>query len=549
MAAVANATGLVPQARGLGFPACGTGELAAQLRPAATAACSTAAARSRWSRACTPDGSPVAGDLRWGVYVTIAAADRFVAGAFAAYGVATSRDGRVAALWRPSHLVGLELGVSVARAALAGEPTGVARAPIAEVACRAKRDLRAGETIDGEGGEHVYGMLRARDRRQRRRALPMGLARGARLVTRHRARRRGGARGRRNRAIRLSCSGFTRSSRECRLAGRRRQYTRELARRQPEGDPGRFESGSALRVSRPPTTGAKSSCRVSRHRQAAARILRHRARPAPASQRRLALSGSHADSRPSAPPFAEAAAVPSRGGIRRGALAPSAQAGGVSRAPSLLALHPGVQGPAVKKLQRMLARLGYPDQARRAVRPAHGDDGAHAARRCGPRSLGTRHEAVPQRPQARAARWARRPPLARHPQAAGRRPGQGRPDAPERADATGLPGGDGRAVRPCDAEQRAHVRACGRAAGRRGADAARGADAQAGGALGRHRRRGVAALDAGDLPATATPPVDQPTGQVAPHRRPRPRRSAPTASRSRRPAPPRPSPRSSRPAT
>ena len=108
-----------------------------------------------------PDGAPVDGDLRWGVYVTIAAADRYVAGAFAAYGVATSRDGRVAALWRPSHLVGLELGVSVARAALAGEPTGVARAPIAEVACRAKRDLRAGETVDGEGGDHVYGVLRA----------------------------------------------------------------------------------------------------------------------------------------------------------------------------------------------------------------------------------------------------------------------------------------------------------------------------------------------------------------------------------------------------
>ena len=44
-------------------------------------------------------------------------------------------------------------------------------------------------------------------------------------------------------------------------------------------------------------------------------------------------------------------------------LAPSAQAGSVARAPSLLALHPGEQGPAVKKLQRMLARLGYPIKA------------------------------------------------------------------------------------------------------------------------------------------------------------------------------------------
>ena len=79
----------------------------------------------------------MAGDLRWGVYVTVAAADRFVSGAFAAYGVTTSHDGRVAALWRPSHLVGLELGTSVARAALAGEPTGAPRGVIAEVGCRA----------------------------------------------------------------------------------------------------------------------------------------------------------------------------------------------------------------------------------------------------------------------------------------------------------------------------------------------------------------------------------------------------------------------------
>jgi predicted homoserine dehydrogenase-like protein len=182
MAAVANATGLVPQARGLGFPACGTGELAAQLRPAADGGVLDRGGTLEVVSSLHEDGSPVPGDLRWGVYVTIAAADRFVAGAFAAYGVATSRDGRVAALWRPSHLVGLELGISVARAVLAGEPTGVARAPIAEVACRAKRDLRTGEIIDGEGGEHVYGMLRATTAETGEGVLPMGLARGARLV-------------------------------------------------------------------------------------------------------------------------------------------------------------------------------------------------------------------------------------------------------------------------------------------------------------------------------------------------------------------------------
>ena len=180
MAAVANATGLVPQAQGLGFPAVGTRDLAAQLRPSGDGGALDRSGTLEVVSSVHPDGTPVDGDLRWGVYVTVAAADRYVAGAFAAYGVSTSRDGRVAALWRPSHLVGLELGVSVARAALAGEPTGVARAPIAEVACRAKRDLRAGETVDGEGGEHVYGILRAANSHSG--TLPMGLARGARLV-------------------------------------------------------------------------------------------------------------------------------------------------------------------------------------------------------------------------------------------------------------------------------------------------------------------------------------------------------------------------------
>jgi predicted homoserine dehydrogenase-like protein len=64
---------------------------------------------------------------------------------------------------------------------LAGEPTGAPRATIAQVACRAKRDLRSGEVIDGEGGEHVFGALRATVAGGDDDVLPMGLARGARL--------------------------------------------------------------------------------------------------------------------------------------------------------------------------------------------------------------------------------------------------------------------------------------------------------------------------------------------------------------------------------
>ena len=77
MAAVANATGLVPQARGLGFPPCGTGELAAQLRPAAEGGVLDRSGTLEVVSSLHPDGSPVAGDLRWGVYVTIAAGRSF----------------------------------------------------------------------------------------------------------------------------------------------------------------------------------------------------------------------------------------------------------------------------------------------------------------------------------------------------------------------------------------------------------------------------------------------------------------------------------------
>jgi predicted homoserine dehydrogenase-like protein len=182
MAAVANATGLTPQSRGLGFPPCGTAELAARMRPAGDGGVLERSGTLEVVSSLELDGSPVPGDLRWGVYVTFAAADRFVVGAFAAYGVATSRDGRVAALWRPAHLVGLELGISVARAVLAGEPTGVAQALIAEVACCAKRDLQAGEIVDGEGGDHVYGIVRAASAELSEHTLPIGLARGARLL-------------------------------------------------------------------------------------------------------------------------------------------------------------------------------------------------------------------------------------------------------------------------------------------------------------------------------------------------------------------------------
>src|ERR1051326_2577052 len=91
------------------------------------------------------------------------------------------KSGRYAALYRPIHMIGLELGISVASAALRHEPTGVPTAWRSDVVATAKRALKAGEYLDGEGGYRVYGKQMAAEQSLAEGALPLGLAQGMRL--------------------------------------------------------------------------------------------------------------------------------------------------------------------------------------------------------------------------------------------------------------------------------------------------------------------------------------------------------------------------------
>ena len=123
MAAVANASGLTPAPDGLAFPPCGTHELAEMLRPGNAGALHHAGQVEVVS-SVQRDGSPVGNDLRWGVFVVFEAPNDYAARCFQEYGVVTDQTGRVTALYRPFHLIGLELNVSILSAALRGEPTG-----------------------------------------------------------------------------------------------------------------------------------------------------------------------------------------------------------------------------------------------------------------------------------------------------------------------------------------------------------------------------------------------------------------------------------------
>ena len=182
MAAVANACGLDCPADGLSFPPVGTDQLAGVLKPKADGGILERRGMVEVISCLNRDGTPVKRDLRWGVYVTFAARDDYAARCFAEYGLVTDESGVYTAMYKPWHLIGLELAVSVASAALRGEPTGAPRGWNGDVVAVAKRDLAAGEMLDGEGGSTVWGRLMPAADSLALGGLPIGLSHNVRLT-------------------------------------------------------------------------------------------------------------------------------------------------------------------------------------------------------------------------------------------------------------------------------------------------------------------------------------------------------------------------------
>jgi predicted homoserine dehydrogenase-like protein len=176
MAAIANATGLNPPPDGLSFPPCGMDDLAHVLRPREHGGQLHHKGQVEVVSSVERDGRPVFRDLRWGVYVVIEAPNDYAAACFRQYGMNTDATGRYSAMYKPFHLIGLELNISVLSAALLNKPTGSTRGFVGDVVATAKRDLKAGEALDGEGGYTVYGKLLPARTSLSRGGLPIGLA-------------------------------------------------------------------------------------------------------------------------------------------------------------------------------------------------------------------------------------------------------------------------------------------------------------------------------------------------------------------------------------
>jgi predicted homoserine dehydrogenase-like protein len=181
MAAIANATGLDVPENGLLFPPCGVDDLPQVMRPREKGGVLEKSGVVEVVSSLERDGRGVFRDLRWGVYVVFEAPNDYAADCFKQYGLKTDSSGRYAAMYKPYHLIGLELNISILSAALRNEATGQPRDFRGDVVSVAKRDLSAGETLDGEGGYTVWGKLMPAAASLQAGALPIGLAHHVKL--------------------------------------------------------------------------------------------------------------------------------------------------------------------------------------------------------------------------------------------------------------------------------------------------------------------------------------------------------------------------------
>lgn len=174
--AVANACDLMSPENGLAFPPAEMDDLPTVLRPVSEGGRLEKKGVVEVVSSLYEDGTPVPNDIRNGVWVCIEGESEYIRRCFQEYGVQTDPSGRYSVIFRRWHLIGLEVGISVASAALRGEATGAATCFNADVVATAKRDLAVGEMLDGEGGYTVYGTIQPAKKSIERGLLPLGLA-------------------------------------------------------------------------------------------------------------------------------------------------------------------------------------------------------------------------------------------------------------------------------------------------------------------------------------------------------------------------------------
>ena len=180
--AVSNATGLGVPSNGLLYPPASVEDIPYVTRPISEGGVLERKGMVEVISSLEADGRQIPYDIRMGVWVTVEAETDYIKNCFEEYNAHTDPSGRYFTLYKRWHLIGLEVGVSVASVALRNEPTGVATHWNADVVATAKRDLRPGELLDGEGGYTVWGKLLPATTSKKMGGLPLGLAHGVKVV-------------------------------------------------------------------------------------------------------------------------------------------------------------------------------------------------------------------------------------------------------------------------------------------------------------------------------------------------------------------------------
>ena len=180
--AVCNATGLTPAPEGLLYPAGSVDEIPALMRPKAEGGVLHHKGQVEVVSSLQRDGAVIPYDIRFGVWVVFEGETDYIRRCFEEYGVKTDPSGRYACMYKRWHLIGLEVGISVASVGLRGEPTGCATGWRADAVSIAKRNLASGDILDGEGGYTVVGRLMPASDSLSQGCLPLGLAHGLKLL-------------------------------------------------------------------------------------------------------------------------------------------------------------------------------------------------------------------------------------------------------------------------------------------------------------------------------------------------------------------------------
>ena len=175
MCAVSNAANLKCPKNGLTFPAIGVYDIAKKMIPKSDGGLIDFDGQVEVISSIDFDKKDILNDLRWGVYIVIKAQNEYVKNCFKDYGMVTDTSGNYSAIWRPYHYIGLELAQSIYSIALDNRATGFTKNYNADVASYAKKDLKKGDKLDGEGGFCARGRLITSEKSKNEKILPLGL--------------------------------------------------------------------------------------------------------------------------------------------------------------------------------------------------------------------------------------------------------------------------------------------------------------------------------------------------------------------------------------